>query len=180
MLVRPGYLSAEAAYWTEVPPPPQVQPTWSQLQVARALFSFALTAVASEPDYLTRRNSPLLLDRMATTTLESCAASVFDLLLNLTREMILAFTLTPVRRRKLNALSASGILDVARESRLLTPAACSALEQVRLIGVLRTAQDSSGYTWRQIHLLQTETEGIMAELQADFARVGVHLPIDWH
>jgi hypothetical protein len=179
MQLVPGYLSTEAAFWTELPPPPEVSPIWIRLHVSRALLDQAFTTVASEPNFLTYRNSPRLTDRMATAALESDARQVFDLLLDLTRELVVGRTITPVRRAHLRALSAYGILDEARAARLLSNDSYAILERVRLINVVLAAQHASGLTWQQIALLQSGTARIMGDLQAGFAKLGVSLPLVW-
>jgi hypothetical protein len=178
--LKPGYLSTEAAYWTELPPAPEVAPLWTHLHIQCALLDEAFQAVPTEPEYLSRRASTRLEDRMATTALESFSSQLFDLLLQLTRELVVGFTITPVRRAHLAALSTYGILDAARTQSLLSPDSYSLLERVRLINVVLAQQHSSAQTWQQIAALQSFTPRIMGDLASGFARLGINLPLDWH
>lgn len=131
-------------------------------------------------DYGRRIASGNLSDRKDAAALEHFAETVFNLLVDLARELLIQ--VNPPERRAIKTLGAEAILQAARDRRVFTHARWEALDEVR--NGRNALQHSASFVpwravWRQVELVEGSVDGCIHDLQAGFARVGLRLDLDF-
>jgi hypothetical protein len=163
-----------------VRPPLAIHVPWTDLLMKRTLLHEHLRSFRDADDFLERDASSLLADRRDAAALERFAEEVFNVYVDLSRELLTS--ITPADRAAIRDLSAEAVLVQLRQTGVITRATFDDLDAIR--ESRNSWQHGASFVpaaavWRGV--LQTEhtIDKALAALQRGFERAGHTLELEF-
>jgi hypothetical protein len=157
--------------------PYEVAKPWRKLLEERELLHDTLGEFAGVEAYTSARGSKKLKERQHTAALEFFVGNVFNLVVDLAKELLIANA--QADRRALKRQGADQILKMADEAGMLRSEDLEEIQLGRNEGQHQYAFMAVQQAWRQITLVESSIDKIMAQLQIGFEKAGVKLDMDW-
>lgn len=159
---------------------PDIVRVWSNLLVQRALLHETFERFRGIDDYGRRLRSGHLQDRIDAAALESFANGVYEVLLELGVQLLLADAAED--REAVERLTREALLEVLLARKVLSKAQWEILDEVRLGRNDLTHRASFvpwKQVWRHVELIEGSIDKIMAGFQENFERVQMPLDMDF-
>jgi hypothetical protein len=165
---------------TPRPIPRAVQVPWEDLLTRRTLLHEHLRSFQGADDFVAKANSPRLDDRRDVAALERFAEEVFNVYVDLGRELLIA--MRPDERAVVSNLSAEDVLVHLRNAKVISTAVFEEMDAIRW--TRNSWQHGASFVpapavWRGAKETEGAIDRALAALQAGFARAGYALELAW-
>ena len=162
------------------PPSRDIAAPWEDLLAKRALLHETRRQFQGVEDYGRRVASGELQAHKDAAALEHFAESVFNLVVDLARELLAQ--MSPSEAPAIKSLTAEQLLLELGKAKVIKTARWEVLDELR--EGRNSLQHGASFVpwravWRQIELVEGNIDGTIDDLHAAFARVGVALDIDF-
>lgn len=160
--------------------PQDIRLPWDDLLAKRALLHETRRQFDGVEDYGRKIASEALQDRKDAAALEHFAETAFNLLVDLSRELLVQ--MNPSDRGAIKGLGAEEVLLGLRKGKVFTAARWEVLDEIR--GGRNALQHGASFVpwravWTQVELIEGNIDGSIADLQSGFAKVGVTLSVNF-